>query len=257
MAWKALILAGQRTQNDPVAAAAKVATKALAPVGGRAMLRRVYDVLSQLDVFSEILIVGDVDLLKRHKDLENLTEPNWLQNHTSISLSVLAGLNKLGLECPILVVTADHALLQAAWVRQFLEDAQKNNADVSVALTDFSASSEPPPGPRRTSYNFSDGAYGGCNLFAFMTPEAKKAVLFWQKMEKNRKKPWRMLATVDVFSVIQYATGYLSLPKAMTRLSKKLGCQIASVLLPTSLAAMDVDKPDDWYTAQKLAAKAD
>jgi hypothetical protein len=47
-------------------------------------------------------------------------------------------------------------------------------------------------------------AFCSCNLFAFLTPRAKKAAEFWRQCERNRKKPWRMMRVVGWQVVVRY-----------------------------------------------------
>lgn len=253
MIWNALILAGQRAATDPVAIAANVATKALAPVGGRTMLKSVHDVLVNLDNLSKIAITGDIALLIQHEDFISTTSTLWVQSLSSPVLSTLEGLSMLGYQHPVLLTTADHALLQAEWVIYFLEQAEATDADVVVALVDLGAAASPLSGRRRTAYKFSDSAYGGCNLFAVMTPRATRVIEFWRHMEKARKTPWRIIAALGFWPVIKFAMGRLSLAEGMALLSKKLNCKVTAVVLPDPLAAVDIDQPSDWHLAQKLA----
>lgn len=252
MIWNALILAGQREAADPVAVAANVATKALALVGGRTMLKSVHDVLANLDNLSQIAITGDVALLSQHEDFISADSTLWVQSLSSPVLSTLEGLSMLGYQHPALLTTADHALLKAEWVVYFLEQAEATDADMVVALADLGASAKPSSGRRRTTYKFSDSAYAGCNLFAVMTPRAVRLLEFWRHLEQARKTPWRIIAALGFWPAIKFAAGRLSLAEGMALLSKKLKCKVQAVVLPDPLAAVDVDQPADLHLAQKL-----
>lgn len=256
MIWNVLILAGQRTATDAVAVAAKVPAKALAPVGGQAMLSRVYDALTHVDNIAKIAVIGDLDLLRRHQDTTGLNV-TWIQNKPSLPMSLLAGIDALGLEQPLLVTTADHALLKTSWVIDFLNASAASSVDCTLAVTNFNAVKESLLTKNRTNYKLSDGNYGGCNLFALMTPAALGAIHFWMDIHKSRKKPWRVISKLGLRTVLQFITGRLSLAEATTALSQCSDCQIKPILISDVLAATDVDKPDDWYLVQRLAKDAD
>ena len=45
------------------------------------------------------------------------------------------------------------------------------------------------PESRRTFWHFRGERYSGANLFAILTPRGVKAVLFWRRVEQDRKRP--------------------------------------------------------------------
>ena len=255
MIWHVLILAGQRTTTDAVAVAAKVPVKALAPVGGQAMLRRVYDALMKVDQIARIAVIGDLKLLRQHQDTAEL-DVIWIQNEPSLPMSVLAGVDALGLEQPLLVTTADHALLTTNWVTGFLNASAASSAHCTLAVTNFNAVKDSTLTKNRTSYRLSDGSYGGCNLFALMAPSALGAINFWTDLHQSRKKPWRVISKLGLRAVLRFITGQLSLADAATALSQRSNCRIKPILITDVLAATDVDKLDDWYLVQRLVKNA-
>ncbi len=93
--------------------------------------------------------------------------------------------------------------------------------------------------------SFSDGDFCGCNLFAFLTPEGRRAARFWRRIEQQRKKPMVLIGLLGWRSVIRYRLGMLSLEEALTRLGKRLGLRIRAVILPYANAAIDVDSIAD------------
>ncbi len=112
------------------------------------------------------------------------------------------------------------------------------------------------PDVKRTVMKFRDGGYCGCNLFAFMTPQARKATEFWQRVESQRKNPLRLIATVGWIPLIRYVLGRLSLSDGLEILSKRLGVRVGAVIMPFPQAAVDVDKVSDWEFAQRVVGRA-
>ena len=76
---------------------------------------------------------------------------------------------------PLLLTTADHALLQPGWVQEFLQ-ADRGDADALVALARSDAVLAAAPGTQRTWLRFADGDYSGCNLFLLRTPATSRIV---------------------------------------------------------------------------------
>ncbi len=102
---------------------------------------------------------------------------------------------------------------------------------------------------RRTVIRLQDSAYCGCNLFAFMTPAARQVADYWRRVERQRKKPLRVVGAVGWLAVLRFLLGRLSLEEALERLSRRVGVRVGAVLLPFPEAAVDVDTTADWKFA--------
>jgi hypothetical protein len=111
------------------------------------------------------------------------------------------------------------------------------------------------PGMHRTALRFRDAAYCGCNLFALLTPAGRAVATFWQRVEQQRKRPWRLLGALGWGAVVRYLLGRLTLAEALDLLSQRLHLRLGVVLLPFPQAAVDVDSVADWRFAEQLAAR--
>ncbi len=156
---------------------------------------------------------------------------------------------------PLLVTTADHALLESAWVDEFtaatIADPQ---ADAFVGLARSEAVLAAAPGTVRTWLRFSDGAYSGCNLFLLRTPASLGIVRFWQELEAERKRPLSLLRRLGPGYVLRYRFGWLGLGQALAQLGRLAGARLAPVVLCDGRAAIDVDKPADLILVRELVA---
>lgn len=236
--FAALILAGSRGGVDPVAAYAGVAHKALILLDGETLLARVAGALRQAGADPIAVSVSD-DAVREHAlDLGLMA----LDAAAGPSLSVRNGIETLG--TPLLVTTADHALLRPEWIARFLADVPAD-ADVAALLARRDVIEAAAPGTRRTYLKFADGAWSGCNLFRFATPRSIAAVDLWRQVEADRKRPWRIVRRLGLGLLLRYATGRLTLRDAIAHLGRKAGLNAAAVATPYGLAAVDVDKPDD------------
>jgi GTP:adenosylcobinamide-phosphate guanylyltransferase len=250
VSFTALVLAGDRAPGDPVARAAGVPCKALALVGGRPMVSRVLDALGtarQID--ARVLCGPRRDALEQDPELRALVESGtveWLAPAATPSLSAAAALDRVAPAAPVLLTTADHALLTSALVDYFCQAARVIDADVVVGLARAEQVMAAFPGTRRTVLRLKGGGYCGCNLFAFLTPAGRGAVQHWRRIEQERKHPLRLVAGVLGWSaVIDYALGRLTLQAALGRVSRRLGLRAGSVILPFPEAAVDVDSVED------------
>jgi GTP:adenosylcobinamide-phosphate guanylyltransferase len=82
-----------------------------------------------------------------------------------------------------------------------------------------------------------------------------EAVRFWRGMERNRKKPWRLMAAAGLPTLYRYLRGRLDLAAAFERLSVVSGARVRPVLLAQPEAAIDVDKPEDLALVERILAE--
>ena len=147
-------------------------------------------------------------------------------------------------------------MLNAEMVRHFLVAASAIGGDVAVALAPHDLVREAYPRTRRTVLKFSDGHFCGCNLFAFLTPRARRMARLWQQVENDRKKPIRVIGFVGWVAMVRYALGTLSLAAAVRQLSKRTGIDATVVTMPFAEAAIDVDSVADLELVRAIVARA-
>jgi GTP:adenosylcobinamide-phosphate guanylyltransferase len=241
----ALVLAGARPGRDPVAAYAGVAQKSLIPIAGEPMLTRVVVALRVAGVTRIGVSTGDAAVADLARDLGC----EVLAAEAGPSLSTLRGVEALG--TPVLVTTADHALLRPEWVSRFVTDAPER-ADISVLLAERAVVAAAAPGTRRTYLRFADGDWSGCNLFLVRNDRALGAIRLWSELEADRKSPWRIIRRLGPLTLLSYLLRTLTLQEAIGRLSALSGATAAAVESPFGLAAVDVDKPADLDLVRRL-----
>ena len=257
--FTAIILAGKRPGKDPVAEAAGVACKSFAPIDGRPMVHRVLDALAGArQVGTRILCGPSQSLIMQEPKLKariEMGEVKWIDSHPTPSLSTYHALQTFPEDKPVLVTTADHALLTPQIVDYFCCETRRLPGDVAVGLTAYDGVMTTFPETRRTAIKFKDGAYCGCNLFGFLTPRSDRAAQFWRQIEQERKKPLRMMRILGWWTILRYLLGRITLDNGLEELSKKMQINVRAVMLPFPQAAIDVDTVDDWQLVQSLANK--
>lgn len=245
----ALILAGSRPGAiDPVAAHAGVAHKALVVLDGETLLARVTAAVRGAGMKRVAVSADHPAVLDEAARLELAIVPPA----PGPSGSVAAGLAMLG--APLLVTTADHALLEPEWVRRFVADVPADT-DVAVLLARRDAIEAAAPGTRRTYLRFADGDWSGCNLFLLRTKRAASAIGLWTRVEADRKRPWRIVRRLGPGLLVRYLLGRLTLADAIAHLGRRAEVRAAAVASPFGLAAVDVDKPADLDLAQDLLSR--
>jgi GTP:adenosylcobinamide-phosphate guanylyltransferase len=247
--WTALLLAGSRPGMDPFAAANGTDLKALIPVGGLPMVARpVAALLGSPEVDRVRVLAQEPDriaaVLPNDKRLS--VEPSG----TTIAATLDAILGDPATVFPLLVTTADHALLTPTMIADFCGRAA--GRDLALAVVERRSLLKRLPDSKRTWIGFGGGAYTGANLFAFGGPKARTAVALWRSVEQDRKKGWRVLGALGPAVVIGAALRLLTLDDVLTRIGKRLGLSIAKVEMADPIAAVDVDKQADLALANAL-----
>lgn len=242
MSWTAIVLAGSRPGTDPFASKYGVDLKALIPVAGVPMVARPVAALLRSAEIARVVVLAQ--------------EPNRIR-------SVLPDDDRLSVDCsagtiaatldalladpatryPLLVTTADHALLDPAMVADFC--AQADGADVAVGLVERRSLMARLPETQRTWLKFRGGAYSGANLFAFGGSRAARAVALWRSVEQDRKKGWRMIAALGPALLLSAVLRLRSLDQTFASVGKRIGVTVRKVELSNPLAAVDVDKESD------------
>jgi len=257
--FTAVVLAADRGPDDPVARAAGSRCKSMAPIDGTPMVLRVLDALSESTSINARILCGPAQsIVNREPDLDariRSGEVGWMANLQTPSTSAYQVLQSLPEQTPVLLTTADHAMLSARIVDYFCTNARGTGCDVVAGVARHEAVTKAYPRTQRTATRLQDGSYCGCNLFAFLTPCARRAADFWRQVETQRKKPLRVIRVLGVTAVLRYLLGQLSLTEALERVSRRLGFKAGAVIIPFPEAAIDVDSVADWELVQAIVSK--
>lgn len=253
----ALILAGSRGPDDPMARTAGVSHKALLPVAGVPMLLRVAEALRATPGIARIYVcIEDARVIFQVPGLEALHRARVLEvvpAAESPAASVAAALRRIGLSQPLLITTGDHPLLTPAILQRFAE-AVPADCDLAVALAPAEMVAAAYPGAIRTFYRLGTRRFSGCNLFLVRSPNAARAAEFWRRMETHRKRPLRLVWEIGPLALIKVLLGMMNAEQAFAYLSRKAGAIIRHVELPVADAAVDVDKPADLELVERILA---
>ena len=257
--FTAVVLAADRGPDDPVARAAGVRCKSMTPINGTPMVFRVLDALTASSaVEAQILCGPPRSILDMEPGLEERTRAEnsrWVENRQTPSTSASHVFKSIPEQAPILLTTADHAMLSDRIIDYFCQGARTSGCDVVVGIARHEMVTEAYPRTQRTATRLQDGSYCGCNLFAFLTPRARRAADVWRQVESQRKKPLRVIRVLGVIAVLQYLMGRLSLSEALDRMSRRLGFKAGAVILPFAEAAIDVDSVQDWELVEEIVAE--
>lgn len=238
----AVVLAGSRPGVDPFAQSYGTNLKALIPVSGKPMVVRPVEALLASNAIGLIRV-----LAQQPARIIGVLPPDPRITVETSGDTIASTLEAMCIDpdtqWPILVTTADHALLTAEMVDDFIQ--KSSGADVAIGLVPQEALLKRLPETKRTWLRFRGGAYSGANLFLLGSPKVRSTLELWRANEQNRKKAWRMLFTVGLTGFLGAALRLRTLQQTLDRVGRKLGLSIRAVELSDPLAAVDVDKPAD------------
>lgn len=242
-----LILAGSRDgERDPLAQMGNVTHKALLPIQGVPMIDRVVRALEQTPEIGQIWVS-----IEQPHCLSHLRgRVAILQAGPSPSESVLQAIARIGTPC--LVTTADHALLQPEWVKEFLQKSLLIKADISAGIALKSTIQRDVPQTKRTYIHLSDISFSGCNLFWLGTAKSLNVIKLWCRLQHHRKHPWRMARILGLPVILRLLTKTLSVQRLEERIHTLTGAYVRLLPLSDGRAAVDVDKPADAQLATQL-----
>jgi GTP:adenosylcobinamide-phosphate guanylyltransferase len=249
--WTAIVLAGSRPGKDGFAQTHGTDLKALIPVGGEPMVRRPVAALLSSERFTSVRVLA--------QQPERIAGVLAADPRLSVEKSGETIATTLQRVCsdpattwPVLVTTADHALLDSAMIDDFCN--RVSDADIAIALVERRALLKCLPATKRTWIHFRGGAYSGANLFMFRSPRTQSAIELWRSVEQDRKKGLRLLMALGPALFVGAALRLLTLDQVLARIARKLGLDIRAIAMTDPLAAVDVDKPDDHRLVDAILA---
>lgn len=250
----AILLAGSRPGTDPLAKAAGVAIKPLAPVAGEPMINYPARALLAHPAIGKLMILTQTPSL-----LTGDPATVWLGEHprvifeqsgAGIASTLMALLDRPDVTFPLLVTTADHVLLDPAMLDQFVREAE--GADIAVAMVERATLLARYPASRRTWLKFRDGWWSGANLFWFGSVKARPVVALWQEVEQDRKKGWKILSAFGPVALLGAMLRISTLRGGIARVGRRFGLIARLVAMNRAEACIDADKPDDVALIERI-----
>jgi GTP:adenosylcobinamide-phosphate guanylyltransferase len=249
---RVVVLAGGKAGADPLARAHGMSHRCLIPLAGRPLVAHVLQTAALhpaveslavsvereafgglFDVLSQLPGRGIVKLVEAR---ENLVD------------SVLAAAHDW--DGPLLITTADHALLSTGSIDVLIEAL--GTADVAVAMATREAVLATNPDAAPQFHDFADAAYASCNLYAVAGPDALRAAEVFRGGGRFAGNAWRILRAFGPMSLILLRLRAVTLGGAMERVSRRLGLRIAPVVLDDGSQALDVDDAQTHGVAEAL-----
>lgn len=249
MTWTAVVLAGSRPGRDAFAEQFGTDLKALIPIVGEPMVVR------PVRALLESKGVGKILVLSQSPDRIGAVLPDDPRievraSQGTIAETMLALIADKRTQWPLLVTTADHALLDPATVEEFCGRAEA--PDLAIGVVERANLLRRFPDARRTWIRLRGGAYTGANLFALRSPAVTCAIELWRSVEQDRKKSWRIISVLGPAVLMAAALRLISLDEVLGQLGGRLALAVKAIRLSNPLAGVDVDKPEDHALVEAI-----
>jgi len=249
MSWTAVVLAGSRPGRDAFAEQHGTDLKALIPIAGEPMVVRPVRALLESENIGKILVLSQSPE-RIAAVLPNDARIDVRQSQGTIAETMIGLLSDKRIQWPLLVTTADHALLDAVTVDEFCAAAV--GADVAIGMVERNNLMRRLPQTKRTWLKFRGGAYTGANLFALRSTAVAPAIQLWRSVEQDRKKAWRVIALLGPAGLVATALRLVSVDEVLAQVGGKLGLSVKAVKLRNPLAGVDVDKAEDHALVEAI-----
>lgn len=246
----ALILAGapagaELCPNDPQK------SRAMMMLGNKSMLQWVVDALRSSKAIGRIAVVGRVE----GEGLDIVLEPG-----DDLISNMKSGIETLKTENPALIVSSDVPLLTGDAVDDFIERAEKLDADLAYPIIPKAHCEAKYPDFKRTYLKTADGIFTGGNIM-LVRPEF--VFKNWESISgayTARKHVFELARMIGIGVLIKVVVGQafpciLSVASLEKAVSGMLGAKISGVVSAYPEIGEDVDKPSDIEAVSKILAR--
>lgn len=246
--WTGVVLAGSRPGGDPFAAEKGANLKALIPVGGVPMVRRPVEALLASELIADVHVLAQQP---EHIAAALPTDPRVKigRSQATIAETLLALCENPATQWPLLVTTADHALLDPEMIADFCNRA---HGDISIGVVERRPLLRRFPDARRTWLRFRGGAYSGANLFALRSSKLADVLNLWRSVEQDRKKGWRLLSALGPAVFLGAVLRRLTIHETLRKAGYRFGLSVGAIEMSDPVAAVDVDKQADLELVERV-----
>jgi GTP:adenosylcobinamide-phosphate guanylyltransferase len=223
----------------------------LVPLAGESMVRRPVRALLASPAVDKVVVLSQ-ETGPIRKAVTEFDRVEVAESRTTIADTMIALCNDSATVWPLLVTTADHALLDPGMVEEFA--ARAEGADIAIGVVQKERLKQRLTGSNRTWLKFRGEAVTGANLFWLASPRVAKAIELWRSVEQDRKSAWRLVALLGPVWLAMAAMRLAGLDDLVARLSARLGLKVRIVRLTNPLAGVDVDSVADHALAEAIIA---
>lgn len=254
---RVIVLAAQRNgQVDPLAVRFGTSHKCVVPLHGEALIIHVLRTLSVHPDVETVMVSIETEMFQSIADIAanygvTADKIHFCAAADNIADSVRNAAE--GHQGPLIVTTADNALLKAASINAMVGALQSH--DVAIAMATREAVLAAHPEGQRRFYRFKDGEFSNCNLYGLRDVSALKAAEFFRGGGQFAKKASRIVQAFGLINLLLLRLRLVSLPTGLNRIARRIGMTIAPVILRDGTQAIDVDNDRTYAIVEHLMAQ--
>ncbi|MDI9419447.1 MAG: NTP transferase domain-containing protein [Firmicutes bacterium] len=245
----AIVLAGAKNDGK-LREVSSSPYEALIPINGRPMVNYVIDALKGSAQIRRIVVVGYPEFKGQIDD-----DAVLLECGESLVENIEIGLNYLGTENHVLVVTSDIPMLASAAVDDFLARCQGQSQDLFYPIVSKDANEAVYPGVARTYVKLKDGTYTGGNMVLVAPKFVQGSKQVIQRVVVLRKKPFDIVKLLGFRILVKFIFRCLRIAEVERRVKHLFGINATAVITSYPQIGTDVDKPSDWELAQRVLSQ--
>jgi len=249
--YQAVVLAGgspdevsEGTRNAP--------NKAFVPIDGVTLVGRTLAALRSSAKVGRIVVVAPPSAFAASalNGADEIREAG-----ATMAQSLRAGLARLPPSELVLVTASDLPILSRAAIDEFLELAERTEADVAYSCVERRVHEARFPGVPHTWAHLREGTFcgGGCVALRPFVLEALSR--FLGRLGNARKNPLRLASIFGYDILARYALRRLSIADAERRASALLGVRVAAAVCVNAEIAVNVDRASDVARAVQLVRR--
>lgn len=253
-----VILAGRRAGDaDPVAQAAGVSHKCIAPVAGEPMIVHVLrTVMTALPGSSVLISIDDPKVIDGLPEIASGIRGgrvSIVNASSNIVDSIATAVRTAAL--PVIVTTADNVLLSADALRRVAGYGPSIGADAVMALARRESVMAAHADGQRRFYEFSGGAFSNCNLYWLGSARALKAAEAFRGGGQFAKHPARIVAAFGIMNLLRFRFRMNSVEGLCRHIGKRFGVSLKPLILSDGRQSIDVDNARTLGVTEELLAR--
>lgn len=252
---RVIVLAAQRKGTvNPLAERFAVSHKCLIPLREQPLISHVVNTLVCHPGVGSIAISVEEDafpaLRQALAGIGTGARIDFVPAADNLADSVLAAAK--GHNGPMIITTADNALLAHGSL-----DAMRDTlgrTDVAVAMAPREAVLAVHPQGQRRFYRFRGGEFSNCNLYGMAHPKALRAAETFRGGGQFARNASRIIEAFGLSNLLLLRLRLVTLAQGLRRISRRLGLEIAPVILEDGSQAIDVDNDRTYRIVDELLA---
>lgn len=250
--FRVIVLAAQRKGViDPLATRFGTSHKCLVPLAGQPLIAYVLRTVSTHPGVASVVVSVEPDAFAAIERAVGDVSVTLVEAADNIADSVTRA--AVGHDGPLLITTADNALLTHEAMDAMMRAALKSDAALGMA-TRSAVLAAHPDGQRRF-YRFRDGEFSNCNLYCIANRKALSAAEIFRGGGQFAKKAQRIVEAFGLANLVLLRLRLLALEAGLRRISSRFGLKIAPVILKDGRQAIDVDNDRTYAVVEALIAR--